>query len=217
MTNTFGLGGGSERFLFNRFGDELNLIHYEIDSKVKAEILEIVKTGTSEMKKALKTVQDHGGLDTRLSKIESTINIKPHHIGFNSKRLVGVAKAIDKYDVVNKVQLDESISEMKRVTNVFDASKPDVLVVHKHRRIGKVGKSKDPHDVVVRTELTDLNNTLVTFQTNLNTILLKIRSDISELQKPKAGINISDKDAASENPGQRVPNDIPSGTPYPPQ
>lgn len=219
----YGVGGGSGRFMFNRFGDEVDYqssIRLQIESQTKSEIRDLVKSGLSEMKKMMRTPNDdssHVALNNRLGKIESTMNIKDNFIGFKSKRLVSVSNAIDKHDVVNKYQLDTVKSTVDRLTKTFDVSNPEVVNLNGHRRIGKVSRSKDLYDVIVRKELNELNEKLVIFQTNLNTILGNIHDDIINLKRAQNGNDISDKDAASENPGQRMPNDIPSRAPYPPQ
>lgn len=195
---------GGERFLFNRFGDELESLPHsttaeaelqehdqELTDKIigqaKLELGDAIRHGLKEMKKAVDTVKGderYLRLNTRLEKIESGINdVTQNYISFKSKRLVGISKGIDKSDAVNKEQLDTSISSSKRIANLFDSPTPEVLKLKGHRRIGNVSRSKDDYDVVVRIEMTEINNKLFDFQQRINGLFDAIHSDIKTLKK----------------------------------
>lgn len=124
---------------------------FKLKNDFSNEVRDIFDRAKNELKR--KSESDQQKLVERLNKFESYFSLSKNYISLNNRRLVSVAKSVDKNDVINKDDLDNAL---KRFDDVFDFSKDDVLHIKYHRRIGTVKRSKDPFDVVVKKELSEV-------------------------------------------------------------
>lgn len=161
---------GDRGFAINRFG-EVNKsttdTHGVSEETLNDKINVLKREFSTDAKTMFNKVE--GNLMRHLSRTDALVNsidISKNSISVGNKRIVSVAKSHDKNDAVIKEQLDTLEGKLKpaiRLSSILQpqqstvAGEKNSLNVRDKRRIGGVSKGLYPYDVVVKTQLDELD------------------------------------------------------------
>lgn len=172
-------------FKFDRFGDELLVSDVDVDSKI-AQLKVEFTLGAKAMFDQIKKLNEDSGvmLSNRITAIENIgalYTVTNSYFSTKGRRIVSVAKGKDKSDVPNMEQLNEVHDKIKGLLKAIEV-KNDCIKIKGDRRICNAARAKDPNDVMIDVQRTELNNQLVEFQTEINKSLAIIREEVQDLR-----------------------------------
>jgi hypothetical protein len=169
---------GYRGFAIDRFGD-----HPTYESGISEETLnDRINLLKSEFTTGAKSMFDkvEGNLKVHLARTDALVNnigVSKNFISVGNKRIVTVAKGVDRKDAVVKEQLDGLEDKLKpafRLSNILHPEKSTVvgeknsLIVRDNRRIGGVSRGVQPYDVIVKSQLDELDVRVKNLENNYN-------------------------------------------------
>lgn len=176
---------------FDRFGDEVS--GSDTDEKIlqlKTEFAHSAKAMFDQVKN--KNDEDVAKLSQRLTNMEKVgdlYSVTNTYFSTKGRRLVSVARGLDKNDVPTMEQLNEVHNKVKKILKAIEITE-DCIKIKGHRRICNVNRAKDIYDCVTDVQRIELNNQLADFNTQINSALATIREEFtSELSKSREQTN----------------------------